>query len=99
MRSRWFEGACRIQSYELHELLGTRLRALYQQKRRRDLFDLANALQRVEVRAQCVIDVFAEYMAHQGRHVSRTQFEQNLSGKRPLACGHPTCPKLRGAVD
>ena len=27
--SRWFEGACDIQTYELDELLGTKLRALY----------------------------------------------------------------------
>jgi len=28
--SRWFEGSCSIHSYELDELLGTKLRALYQ---------------------------------------------------------------------
>ncbi len=27
--SRWFEGSCQITSYELDELLGTKLRALY----------------------------------------------------------------------
>lgn len=47
--SRWFEGACEIQTYELDELLGTKLRALYQRKQARDLFDLEIALTRLPV--------------------------------------------------
>jgi predicted nucleotidyltransferase component of viral defense system len=39
--SRWFEGSCNIHGYDLDELLGTKLRALYQRKAGRDLFDLA----------------------------------------------------------
>jgi len=42
--SRWFEGSCEINSYELDELLGTKMRALYQRKQGRDIFDLATAL-------------------------------------------------------
>jgi len=47
--SRWFEGQCEICSYELDELLGTKLRAFYQRKQGRDLFDLATALEKPEV--------------------------------------------------
>jgi hypothetical protein len=47
--SRWFDGACEIQTYELDELLGTKLRALYQRKQARDLFDLEIALTRLPV--------------------------------------------------
>ena len=32
--SRWFNGSCDIHSYELAELLGTKMRALYQRKKR-----------------------------------------------------------------
>ena len=32
MNSRWYKGSCSILSYELNELLGTKLRALYQRK-------------------------------------------------------------------
>ena len=42
--SRWHRGSCSIRTYELNELLGTKLRALYQRKKGRDLFDLAIAL-------------------------------------------------------
>jgi predicted nucleotidyltransferase component of viral defense system len=33
--SRWFEGGCRITTYELDELLATKLRALYQRRKGR----------------------------------------------------------------
>jgi predicted nucleotidyltransferase component of viral defense system len=44
--SRWFSGAADVRTYELDELLGTKLRALYQRKKGRDLFDLGLALSR-----------------------------------------------------
>ena len=36
----WFQGESTIRTYKLEELLGTKLRALYQRKKGRDLFDL-----------------------------------------------------------
>ena len=48
VKCRWFDGACEINTYELDELLGTKLRALYQRKAGRDLFDLAVALGNAE---------------------------------------------------
>ncbi|MFX8254406.1 nucleotidyl transferase AbiEii/AbiGii toxin family protein, partial [Acinetobacter baumannii] len=44
VNSRWFEGSCDINTYDLDELLGTKLRALYQRRKGRDLFDIATAL-------------------------------------------------------
>ena len=35
----WFSGSCNIISYELEELLGTKLRALYQRRKGRDLME------------------------------------------------------------
>lgn len=45
--SRWFAGNSEIRTYALDELLGTKMRALYQRKKNRDLFDLAVALGRL----------------------------------------------------
>ena len=42
--SRWFNGISDITTYDLDELLGTKLRALYQRRKGRDLFDMATAL-------------------------------------------------------
>jgi predicted nucleotidyltransferase component of viral defense system len=80
--SRWFQGAANLPTYELDELLGTKLRALYQRKKGRDLFDLALALQREQVSAKRVVHAFEKYMDAGGARVSRANFEQNLAGKR-----------------
>lgn len=79
--SRWFEGACAICTYELDELLGTKLRALYQRKKGRDLFDLAIALKKSDTNPDRVITAFSRYMQHGGHTVSRTRFEQNFETK------------------
>lgn len=79
--SRWFEGACEIQSYELDELLGTKLRALYQRRWGRDLFDLAVALEKLGADPARVVAAFTEYMNREGNKVTRAQFEKNLAGK------------------
>jgi predicted nucleotidyltransferase component of viral defense system len=79
--SRWFEGSCQITSYELDELLGTKLRALYQRKKGRDLFDLATALKGSAVDPARVIAAFSEYMDRGGHHITRELFEQNLDSK------------------
>jgi predicted nucleotidyltransferase component of viral defense system len=79
--SRWFEGACEIQTYELDELLGTKLRALYQRKQARDLFDLEIALTRLPVEPQRIVAAFLEYMVRDGHPITRAQVEQNLALK------------------
>ena len=79
--SRWFEGACEIPSYNLNELLGTKLRALYQRRKGRDLFDLAVALDHLDVEPERIIGIFAQYMKHGGHHVTREQFQNNLAAK------------------
>ena len=40
MDSPWFTGATDIITYELDELMATKLRALYQRRKGRDLFDI-----------------------------------------------------------
>lgn len=80
--SRWFDGSCQIKTYALHELLGTKLRALYQRSKGRDLFDLAVALDDSKVDINAIIEAFTMYMDHVGHHVTRTQFQENLAAKR-----------------
>ncbi|ANW05877.1 hypothetical protein LMTR13_26535 [Bradyrhizobium icense] len=79
--SRWFEGKCDISTYELDELLGTKLRALYQRKKGRDLFDLAIALKRDGVDPERIVKTFATYMEHGGHNITRALFEQNMHQK------------------
>ncbi|MGY4752605.1 nucleotidyl transferase AbiEii/AbiGii toxin family protein [Pannonibacter sp. Q-1] len=80
--SRWFEGACEIATYELDELLGTKLRALYQRKKGRDLFDLAVALEQNDADPERIVQTFSSYMEHGGQTITRALFEQNMHQKR-----------------
>jgi predicted nucleotidyltransferase component of viral defense system len=79
--SRWFEGSCDIHTYELDELLGTKLRALYQRKKGRDLFDLALGLKKPSADADRIVAAFSDYMDREGHRVTRAQFEENIAGK------------------
>jgi len=80
--TRWFSGGADIATYELDELLGTKLRALYQRKKGRDLFDLSLALDRPAVAPDRVVACFTRYMTEQGERVTRAMFERNLLLKR-----------------
>ena len=44
VRNDWFSGQCQILTYEFDELVGTKVRALYQRLKGRDLFDVYTAL-------------------------------------------------------
>jgi len=77
----WFQGTAEIPTYPIEELLGTKLRALFQRKKGRDLFDLWAASQRVRVDLDIVADCFHRYLEHEGHAASRAEFEANLHGK------------------
>lgn len=70
----------RIQSFDIHEMLGTKLRALFQRRRGRDLFDLywALAAPGAAVDAGRVIDSFRHYMKSEGTEVPRAVFLEQL---------------------
>lgn len=62
VKSEWFTGQCNITTYHLDELLGTKLRALYQRKKGRDLFDLYYADQHAKLDFDRIIHCYKEYM-------------------------------------
>jgi len=62
VKNSWFTGECNLTGYELEELLGTKLRALYQRRKGRDLFDLYWALTNHEVDTEKVIQCYKAYM-------------------------------------
>jgi len=81
VESRWFSGGATILTYRLDELLGTKVRALYQRKKGRDLFDFWKAFVISDVDPTQIINCFLKYMEHEGHRVSRAEFEKNLSEK------------------
>lgn len=81
VNSRWFSGRCELTTYDLNELLGTKLRALYQRRKGRDLFDLWFALTRGEAKSHRVVEVFQRYLEASGLTITREKFRQNLFSK------------------
>jgi len=81
MASRWFSGEAKIRTYALDELLGTKLRALYQRRKGRDLFDLWTAGRRTNVDWTKVVECFQLYMQQEEAQVSRAQMEMNILAK------------------
>jgi len=80
--SRWFSGTGAIQTYQLEELLGTKLRALYQRKKGRDLFDLYKALTLFQVSSERIIECYYEYMRFVVKNIpTQKQYILNLDEK------------------
>jgi predicted nucleotidyltransferase component of viral defense system len=78
----WFTGAVDVSTYTIDELLCTKMRALYQRKKGRDLFDIWYALDQGRINPATTIICFDRYMREEGRTVTRAQFEANLAQKR-----------------
>jgi predicted nucleotidyltransferase component of viral defense system len=78
----WFTEQAEAVTYHLEELLATKLRAFYQRKKGRDLFDLAVALDRYPaLDVAKIINCFLHYMGSTGCSASRAEFEANLTEK------------------
>lgn len=61
IENEWFSGKAAIKTYNINELLGTKLRALYQRSKGRDLFDLDYARLNMELNIGEIIHCFKEY--------------------------------------
>lgn len=79
--SQWFRGQADITTFPIDELLGTKLRALYERNKGRDLFDLWYALSHGKVNPAVLVTCFGRYMSEGGRTVTRALFEANLHEK------------------
>lgn len=83
MESEWFSGECEITTFSIEEIMGTKLRALYQRKKGRDLFDFAKAFEEFpDLSHEKVVKCFQNYMKHSGHKVSRAEYEKALYEKR-----------------
>jgi predicted nucleotidyltransferase component of viral defense system len=77
----WFSGTAAVTTFSPAEILATKLRALYQRRKGRDLFDLEVALTHLDVDDAAVVRIFERYLQLHGHTVSRSAFESNLDAK------------------
>lgn len=82
IESSYFSGETRIVSYKLEELLGTKLRALYQRRKGRDLFDLNYALKMSKPIIRGILSCYHKYMEFSdGKTIAAKEFIMNLDEK------------------
>lgn len=78
----WFAGQANIPTYSREEMLATKLRALLQRQKGRDLFDIAKAIALFDdLDAGRVADIFQRYLTLQDLRISRAQAEQRMFAK------------------
>ena len=83
----WFSGNAELRTYNISELLGTKLRALYQRRKGRDLFDLYYASQKMDLNYEQIITCFKEYTSFSTgkRPPTKKEFLQNIEDKETSA--------------
>jgi len=78
----WYAGEAAISTFSREELLATKLRALLQRNKGRDLFDLFEALETFEALDHArVVECFGLYLARGGTPISRAQAEERMFAK------------------
>lgn len=82
VESDWFTGECEVLTYELDELVGTKVRALYQRLKGRDLFDVYTALQTGRLDLERVMTAYGRYLRFVASHApTYKEFVLNMDGK------------------
>ena len=83
VESSWFSGSCEVLTYELEELTGTKLRAVYQRRKGRDLFDLWKILTLVpEIDCGNVMKSYERYLGFTASHLpTYKEFVMNMEEK------------------
>lgn len=82
VQSRWFSGNADILTYQLDELIGTKLRAFYQRDKGRDLFDLWFVLKQSGFEPTRAVEAFLYYIEKEEKVITRKMFETNIFEKQ-----------------
>ena len=83
VKNSWFTGECDVLTYELAEMTGTKLRAVYQRRKGRDLFDLSKILTQVpDLDKEKVMQSYERYLGFTASHLpTYKEFVMNMEEK------------------
>jgi predicted nucleotidyltransferase component of viral defense system len=98
VESDWYQGKAEIASFEPEELFGTKLRALLQRRKNRDLFDLGEGLKELALDADKLVNCFEHYLALEGKPITRAVAEQRMLEKLTHSLTEDIAPLLPGGV-
>ena len=78
----WFSGRAAVPTYTREEMVATKLRALLQRDKGRDLYDLAHALEVFEcLDVDRILEIFGRFLDLAGQAISRAQAQQRMFAK------------------
>jgi len=98
LESSWHAGRADIASFAPEELFGTKLRALLQRRKGRDLFDLDEGLRRLSLDPRKLIACLEHYLALEGNPISRAEAEERMLGKLTRSLTEDIAPLLPAGV-
>lgn len=94
----WYQGKTEIASFEPEELFGTKLRALLQRRKNRDLFDLHHGLEQLALDPDKLIACFDHYLALEGKPITRSAAEQRMLEKLTHSLTEDIAPLLPAGI-
>lgn len=98
VESEWFQGETEIASFEPEELFGTKLRALLQRRKNRDLFDLHEGLKQLAMDPNKIVECFDHYLALEGKPITRAVAEQRMLEKLARSLTEDIAPLLPAGI-
>ncbi len=98
MDNDWYRGKTEIASFEPEELFGTKLRALLQRRKNRDLFDLHHGLDQLAMDPDKLIACFDHYLALEGKPITRAIAEQRMLEKLTRSLTEDIAPLLPAGI-
>jgi predicted nucleotidyltransferase component of viral defense system len=81
LESRWYRAETDIAAFAPEELFATKLRALLQRRKSRDLFDLNEGLKQLSMNPDRLVACFEHYLALEGNQITRATAEQRMLEK------------------
>lgn len=98
INSDWHQSKAGIISFEPEELFGTKLRALLQRHKNRDLFDLNEGLLQLHLDRDKLIACFHHYLSEEGHPISRANAEERMLKKLNQSLTEDIAPLLPAGV-
>lgn len=96
--SSWYRARTDISSFEPEELFGTKLRALLQRRKNRDLFDLYEGLKRLSMNPDRLIACLEHYLALEGVSITRAIAERRMLEKLDRSLTDDIAPLLPAGI-
>lgn len=98
IESDWHQAKAEIVSFEPVEIFGTKLRALLQRDKHRDLFDLNEGLLQLGLDPDRVVECFQHYLMLEDNPISRANAEERMLRKLNRALSEDIKPLLPPGV-